>query len=478
MIASVRPKEARSIPSSVKMKNTRPKGDDAVRDGALQRAPARELEDRPEEMRITDLREYRVQPCENGERKLVAAPGDLVDRARKRAVRRSASSGAPGRRYRKNSKEPREDRRDGATAGAAGGWAPSYIPDEVIGRARERPSLREVAEVPACWRPSPNAELDEPRTMKGKFDQMPLPEMAPLPLGVPVSIRGVHVHKVRYRRDGTREVFVAPSEDRVRGDGRRSERRLGARTGSSHEEFPLREVSEVPADGRPSPIASIGAVEAADEEESPFLLPSESAALVEAVRATTLPDGYSTQDVKLIMDNETMAGVVAGLIIRSRVTVLGIQYCFDHPAVANAIIRKMRDQKVQTKLLLDQAQFEGPSCAAQTVTLRGLFAWGIEMRTYKPSGGGFACLHAKVWIGEDEYTTGSVNATKSGMSTNKEILMHARSAVGAQQLRSWHEELWSAAAPITEERLKKVEEKKKPKRSQSLSRRELRDDED
>jgi phosphatidylserine/phosphatidylglycerophosphate/cardiolipin synthase-like enzyme len=81
------------------------------------------------------------------------------------------------------------------------------------------------------------------------------------------------------------------------------------------------------------------------------------------------------------------------------------------------------------------------------------------MRTVKPRGGGFACMHVKSWILDEEVVlTGSTNLTHNGLENNKEHLFVISESSAVSSVMSDFEREWEAADVVTPERLVAMKE--------------------
>ena len=125
-----------------------------------------------------------------------------------------------------------------------------------------------------------------------------------------------------------------------------------------------------------------------------------------------------------------------------------MQYCIDELEACQLLVSAARRQ-LPVRLLLDGTQVKNPSCKRQPQRLAELTEWGVEIRSYKPPGGGFAAMHSKLIIVDREVLfTGSVNLTHHGLEKNEEnlIVTSVSNAVASAVTR--FEEVWALAQSL------------------------------
>jgi HKD family nuclease len=152
-------------------------------------------------------------------------------------------------------------------------------------------------------------------------------------------------------------------------------------------------------------------------------------------------------------------------------------YQIDQTELCNLLVSKLlrvhdkTEKKCKGRIIFDKDNFFYSSCARQAARVEELFKAGCEMRTYKPRGSNFACMHTKTWIIDEETIyTGSVNLTHNGMENNKEHLWKIQGEKAVVPLKEDFEELWLRAELVTAEhiaRMKTTDAKRKLKRSDS-----------
>jgi hypothetical protein len=141
-----------------------------------------------------------------------------------------------------------------------------------------------------------------------------------------------------------------------------------------------------------------------------------------------------------------------------RTSFAGMQYQIDHTSLCVKLVTKLV-RGCKGRLLLDKGNFVSSSCKRQCARLLELADAGCEMRTVKPRGGGFACMHVKSWILDEEVVlTGSTNLTHNGLENNKEHLFVISESSAVSSVMSDFEREWEAADVVTPERLVAMKE--------------------
>ena len=103
---------------------------------------------------------------------------------------------------------------------------------------------------------------------------------------------------------------------------------------------------------------------------------------------------------------------------------------------------------------MDRDNMIGGSCARQIPRLKDLHSAGCEIRTFKPARNGYASLHAKTWILDDEIIiTGSINVTHNGLENNKEHCFVLRSPDVVKSVSEDFEATWLTSDPVTDARM-------------------------
>ena len=73
------------------------------------------------------------------------------------------------------------------------------------------------------------------------------------------------------------------------------------------------------------------------------------------------------------------------------------------------------------------------------------------MRTLKPTGSGFASMHAKAWIFDEKTVlSGSCNLTHGGFDNNVEHMFRITTPSVVTKVQAEYEKLWKIAEPVTE----------------------------
>ena len=129
------------------------------------------------------------------------------------------------------------------------------------------------------------------------------------------------------------------------------------------------------------------------------------------------------------------------------------QYMVDDPTLIGILCRKMREDKVKGRMILDKSNYsKSNGWGNECPMVEELRVAGCELRQYRPQGGGFASLHAKSWLLDNAVVlTGSVNLTSGGMSRNKEHMLRITTPSVVRSFAEDFEDLWAKAEPITAE---------------------------
>ena len=123
-------------------------------------------------------------------------------------------------------------------------------------------------------------------------------------------------------------------------------------------------------------------------------------------------------------------------------------YCLDHTSACLTLCLKA-SKGASGRLLFDRDNFFSSSCARQCPRLIELYKEGVEMRYVKPSGSGFACMHVKAWLlDEDVLMTGSVNITHGGLENNIEHLYVIAVPSVVAETREHFEQVWAGATTV------------------------------
>ena len=121
------------------------------------------------------------------------------------------------------------------------------------------------------------------------------------------------------------------------------------------------------------------------------------------------------------------------------------QYMVDDPTLIRILCRKMREDKVKGRMILDKSNYSKSSgWGNECPMVEELRVAGCELRQYKPQGAGFARLHAKSWLLDNAVVlTGSVNLTSNGMSRNKEHMLRITTPSVVRSFAEDFEGLWA-----------------------------------
>ena len=125
----------------------------------------------------------------------------------------------------------------------------------------------------------------------------------------------------------------------------------------------------------------------------------------------------------------------------------GTQYMVDDKHLIVLLCRKMRDEKVKGRMILDKSNYSKSSTwGSECPMVEELRLAGCELRQYKPQGAGFASLHAKSWVLDDAVVlTGSVNLTSNGMNRNKKHMLRISTPSVVRSYAEDFEDLWDKA---------------------------------
>ena len=82
------------------------------------------------------------------------------------------------------------------------------------------------------------------------------------------------------------------------------------------------------------------------------------------------------------------------------------QYMVDDPFLIKLLCRKMLEDKVKGRMILDKSNYSKSSTWGNTQCpmVEEVRVAGCELRQYKAQGAGFASLHAKSWVLDNEWS--------------------------------------------------------------------------
>ena len=124
-------------------------------------------------------------------------------------------------------------------------------------------------------------------------------------------------------------------------------------------------------------------------------------------------------------------------------------YCIDHQFLTGILVRKAHEG-LDIRMLMDQKNFNCSSCIRQAPVQKALFDAGVVMKTYRPAGQGWPCLHAKNFIIDHRVLlTGSVNLTQNGLEKNIETLLWITDPAVLGSASADFEKWWKLAKPVT-----------------------------
>ncbi len=156
----------------------------------------------------------------------------------------------------------------------------------------------------------------------------------------------------------------------------------------------------------------------------------------------------------------------------------GMQYMIDHTTICLAICLKAGKGMIW-RLILDRANFFKSSCARQCARVLEMWKAGVQLRVLRPKGkGGFACMHVKSWIFDNQILLdGSCNMTHGGLDCNIEHLLKITTPSAVAAASASFEEYWKEAEPVTQGMIdemvindsKKEEKKEENRTSRSKS---------
>ena len=147
--------------------------------------------------------------------------------------------------------------------------------------------------------------------------------------------------------------------------------------------------------------------------------------------------------------NPRIRPTLVGLIDAAEVSLCVTQCYVSDEALVKAMVRAVRDRGVQVGMVVDHGQTLQPASRLMPDQLRRLGEWGIEIRTYSPTGGATALMHAKSWLADDCVAAlGSANATKNSMELCYEMVTVTRSLVVTRELRGAFDALWADSSPL------------------------------
>jgi len=126
----------------------------------------------------------------------------------------------------------------------------------------------------------------------------------------------------------------------------------------------------------------------------------------------------------------------------------GQQYVCDHTAGCVRLVAKAAQGK-KGRVVLDRYNFFNSSCARQAPRMEEFYNSGIELRTFKPGGAGFASMHAKSWLIDNRvFITGSCNLTHNGLENNREQMIRTTVPSVIAKAASEFQALWEVASPV------------------------------
>ena len=107
--------------------------------------------------------------------------------------------------------------------------------------------------------------------------------------------------------------------------------------------------------------------------------------------------------------------------------------------------------------------------------VKELWSEGVQIRTIKPTGFGFAGQHAEAWILDGRtLLTGSCNLTHGGIDNNIEHLLRITNVDVVNKALNDFELFWAQAEPVTQKEIdimqQKWDAKKSMQRDRSVSR--------
>jgi phosphatidylserine/phosphatidylglycerophosphate/cardiolipin synthase-like enzyme len=136
----------------------------------------------------------------------------------------------------------------------------------------------------------------------------------------------------------------------------------------------------------------------------------------------------------------------------------GMQYLLDH-TTSCLKLAILAGQGIRGRICLDRDNFYNSAAARQCARVMELYEAGVELRTIKPPGSGFASQHTKCWIFDGRVVVdGSCNFTHGGFENNVEHLYRITNPVVVQQVADHFEQVWQMATPVGDVEIKKMKE--------------------
>jgi HKD family nuclease len=129
----------------------------------------------------------------------------------------------------------------------------------------------------------------------------------------------------------------------------------------------------------------------------------------------------------------------------------GMAYIIDHTGVCVAIALQA-GRGVKFRLILDRANFFKSSCARQCARVLDMWKAGVQLKVLRPKNkGGFACMHVKSWIFDNQILLdGSCNMTHGGLDNNIEHLLKITTPSAVAAASASFEEYWKEAEEVTQ----------------------------
>ena len=114
------------------------------------------------------------------------------------------------------------------------------------------------------------------------------------------------------------------------------------------------------------------------------------------------------------------------------------------------------------RMIVDEKQFLSPACSRQTDRLREFVVGGGALKTYRPTGGKYAAMHAKsVLVDGVVACAGSLNLTHNAYDYSKEYLFEIREPSIVHDLAQDFEETWGLGQKVTSRSFKAINERKR-----------------
>ena len=147
--------------------------------------------------------------------------------------------------------------------------------------------------------------------------------------------------------------------------------------------------------------------------------------------------------------SRTILPMLSTLFDEMTSTFEAMQYVMDHTDLCLKLALKV-GKGVRRRIIFDRENFFNSSCARQSGRVCDLYHEGVQMRVIKPTGSGFASMHAKSWIVDGRVlVTGSCNLSHGGLEHNIEQVVRITDPTVVNAALEEYENVWQNAQEVT-----------------------------